>query len=147
MTDTNSTPTVDPEAFRTRHRRFAAEALMLRTQHLYRQNWEKRFAVEDPEPNSFETLTERYTQLLNDWASDGPEDAAGVAAYVDLVMAIIEGAIAFRYFDHAAPPISVEREMLYALELLASASRWLNVVAINEEVDHQLGKRAKGAGA
>ena len=145
---TNPTPAVDREAFRKRYRNFAADATMLRSQHLYRQAWLSRHAADNPEPHDYQQLGERYRKLLDEWCTDAPDTVAGVADYINLVAVIIAGHLAYRYDEAAAPPISLEIEQVSALELLSSALRWLNHHAIDEEVTYELTRRAKGeAGA
>ena len=86
--------------------------------------------------------------MLDEWCSDAPDTVAGVADYINLVAVIVAGLLAYRYDDQAAPPISPEIEMVYVLELLASALRWLNYQAISEEAHYQMAQRApKGASA
>lgn len=123
-------------SIRDRHQKFVADALLVRAEFGYRATWQDANdhvgadLSGDPEPNGFEPLSERYAKLLDEWACETPDTAVAVVDYLELVSTMIAGQLAHLYTERAASPIGTERELGYALELLASASRWVNNLAL-----------------
>ena len=135
-------------AARKRHA-FVAEAILLRRLHAYREALGNaqddgltlsdqdlpRFALMPSAEHmpSFSDMARRYDRLLDDWVPESPHDIEGVMAYLDLVGEIIAGELRSRYEPEAANPIPVERDFVYALELLSRVQRWLNEKDATEE--------------
>jgi hypothetical protein len=85
-------------------------------------------------PPSYEDLAARYDELLREWSLETPTSPHGAVSYLDLVSAIIAGQLTGRYEDEGGI-VSSERDLGYALELLARAGRWLSNLDIDEVVE------------
>lgn len=117
-------------SFKDPQRRFVVEAMMLRAEHAYREAQQRavQYGINlpaDPDPPSFGELTERYNKLMEEWAPESVTDAGGALAYSDLVAAIVWSELTSSSEGNCRI-VSTERDLGYALELLASARRWLN---------------------
>jgi hypothetical protein len=121
---------------------FTSEALMVRALHAYREarNKAEHDGVDlsaDPVPPSFADMSDRYDRLLNDWATEKPETAGDMLAYLDLVAAIVDDERSDQRGDLQGVILSVERDFGHALQLLTSVRRRLNEQDIKDAVQEE----------
>jgi hypothetical protein len=79
-------------------------------------------------------MSERYDNLLSEWASETPNNYLDMLAYLDLVAAIIDGERVFQREIEGELILDTERDFGYALTLLTSVRRWLNEKDVGEYV-------------
>jgi hypothetical protein len=121
----------DTKEFSSRRKAFVAEALMIRAEHAYRGTRDnaKTLGVDlsaDPDTQSFAVLSQRYDNLLQEWATETPITHGEMLAYLELVDAIVDGERLTNRSDEFVGPASSERDLDYALTLLTSLRREIN---------------------
>jgi len=110
---------------------FVAEALLLRELHSFREARQraKDYGGVDvsniPDPPPYEKLTERYDELMSEWVAERPDTYGDALAYLDLVSEIVGAEIMDRYRDEGGI-VASERDLGYAMELLARVRSWVN---------------------
>jgi hypothetical protein len=124
---------------------FVAEAMMIRELHAYRaaRDAAKNYGMDvsaEHDPPPFAAMSNRYEKLLDDWVSEDPDSLTGAIAYLELVAAIVDGERAASRGDRDAL-LPTERDLGYALQLLARVREWLNERDINDLVKEERGKR------
>jgi hypothetical protein len=122
-----------------RRRAFVAEALMIRALFAYcaARNKAEENGVDlsaDPVAPGFKAMSERYDNLLSEWATEMPNNYLDMMAYLDLVATIIDGERVFQREIDSDVILSTERDFGHALTLLTSVRRWLNEKDMGEYV-------------
>jgi hypothetical protein len=122
-----------------RRRAFVAEALMIRALHAYcaARNRAEENGVDlsaDPVAPGFKAMSERYENLLSEWATEEPSNYLDMLAYLNLVAAIIDGERAFQREIEGEVILDTERDFGYALTLLTSVRQWLNTKDVEQYV-------------
>ena len=125
------------------HVNFVAEVRHLRALHSTREarstiNFYGLEAFGQPEPPEFEAMASKYNALMAEWCDQRPETAEGVSNYVNLAQTIIGDEILNNVQEAGGCAIVAgNRDLGYALELLASANRWISNLAIDEAIERE----------